>query len=219
MELNEYQWQLVDSVAIELVKRQGELNPGDNRAGIRGEVEKIIAYLRHGEQKQQSFSLWDYLETLVRQGNTIGHSGKTLDYFKAIQEVFKQYLSGLEQNNTELLQILGWVKRMMRYYGDAVPIEEVRNLATALPEETLSQRQAEIQAKVSEEKLTCGQEVEARITAIRGNKVTYTFFDTIPLAQKEPKLYQTFKEGQKVTVIITELKDDGGIKKFKYKPT
>jgi hypothetical protein len=217
MEMNDYQWQLAHSIAIELVKKQYNLD-SSKKSGIRGEFEKIIAYLRYGKQENLSISLVDYLETLVRQGKSIGHSGKTPEYYRAIQETCKPHAKYLESNLTDTLQIFGWVKRLMQYYLEAVPIEDLTALETDPIPEPTSQRQAEIKKTTANQKFEVGQEVEAKITTIKGNQVTYEILETIKLTEKEPKHAGSLQEGQIVTVTIAALKDDGNIKKVKYKP-
>ncbi|MFM6398528.1 MAG: hypothetical protein ACKPFF_17785, partial [Planktothrix sp.] len=115
-----------------------------------------------------------------------------------------------------LLQILGWVVRLMRYYKykDAVPMGELNTVETAPPIQ--SERQAEIAEVLASQKLTVGQQLEAKITGIKGNKVSYEVLGVIPKTQKEPKLAEKLKEGQTIQAEIVELKEDGSIKKVKF---
>jgi ABC-type uncharacterized transport system ATPase subunit len=57
--------------------------------------------------------------------------------------------------------------------------------------------------------------LEATVTAVKGNKVTYEILGTIKLTEKEPKKAKSLSEGQKVKVEILDLKEDGSIKKVK----
>ena len=66
------------------------------------------------------------------------------------------------------------------------------------------------------EELSELQHIEAIVTNIKNNKITYELLNKIKLTQKEPKHYKNLKEGQKVTVKISALKEDGNIKKIKY---
>jgi uncharacterized membrane protein len=60
-----------------------------------------------------------------------------------------------------------------------------------------------------------GQIVEAKVTAVKGNKVTYEILGTIRLTEKEPKKAQSLSEEQTVKVEILDLKEDGSPKKIK----
>jgi len=74
----------------------------------------------------------------------------------------------------------------------------------------------EIAATTSTHNFAIGQILEAKVTAIKGNKVTYEILGTIKLTEKEPKKAQTLSEGQTVKVEILDLKEDGSIKKLKW---
>jgi len=60
-----------------------------------------------------------------------------------------------------------------------------------------------------------GQIVEAKVTAVKGNKVTYEILGTIRLTEKEPKKAQSLSEEQTVKVEILDIKEDGSPKKVK----
>jgi polyribonucleotide nucleotidyltransferase len=113
-----------------------------------------------------------------------------------------------------MLQILGWVSRLMRYYkGAGVPIGEI-----AIPSAPIfeSSRQVEIARASSNRNFTVGQIVEAIIAAIKSIEVTYEITLTKQkLSKKEHRKAQLLQEGQKVKVEILELKEDGSIKKVK----
>ncbi len=107
-----------------------------------------------------------------------------------------------------MLQILGWAARLMQYYKE-VPIGEIS-------EPTIqSEREAELQAIRTAHDFQVGQTLDATITAIKGNRVTYEILGTIKLTQREPKQSERLLEGQSISVEITELRDDGNIKKIK----
>jgi hypothetical protein len=108
-----------------------------------------------------------------------------------------------------LLQILGWASRLMRYYKEAGSIGEV---VTPVVE---SARQVEIAKAIGSHEFAVGQIVEAKVTAVKGNKVTYEILGTIRLTEKEPKKAQSLSEGQTVKVEILDIKEDGSPKKVK----
>jgi hypothetical protein len=198
--LTEVQWQIAHAIAQTLVKEDTDVN----------ELGKAIAYLRtYVNQENAGARFFDYLKTLVRNGRQIGHSKRTTDYYENIENTCSQYLKAYQDDAAIMLQILGWASRLMRYYKDAGPIGEI----TAPVVE--SARQAEIAEVISTHNFAIGQILEATVTAVKGNKVTYEILGTIKLTEKEPKKANSLSEGQKVKVEILDLKEDGSIKKVR----
>jgi len=201
--LTENQWGIAHAIAQTLVKEQTDVN----------ELGKAIAYLRNAVNQNQADAtsrFFKYLKTLVGNGRQIGHSGKTTDYYRSIDKACSDCLKGFQGDASTLLQILGWASRLMRYYKEAGPIGEV---VTPVVE---SARQVEIAKAIGSHEFAVGQIVEAKVTAVKGNKVTYEILGTIRLTEKEPKKAQSFSEGQVVKVEVLDLKEDGSPKKVKY---
>lgn len=201
--LTENQWGIAHAIAQTLVKEQTDVN----------ELGKAIAYLRNAVNQNQADAnsrFFKYLKTLVGNGRQIGHSGKTTDYYRSIDKACSDCLKGFQGDASTLLQILGWASRLMRYYKEAGPIGEV---VTPVVE---SARQVEIAKAIGSHEFAVGQIVEAKVTAVKGNKVTYEILGTIRLTEKEPKKAQSLSEGQTVKVEILDIKEDGSPKKLKY---
>lgn len=204
-ELSEYQWQVAHKIAHTWVKDQQRIEPG--KEGIRSELGKAIAYLRSNPDAEVSH-FFTYLKTLVKQGKTIGHSGRTIEYYACIESACLQYLK--TESIADLLQVLGWAERLMQYYK-VTPIAEV---PTPIAQ---SARQAAIAAALSAQVLAIDQTLEATILAVRGVEVTYEIHQTAQkLTQKEHKKAAQLQPGQLVKVKITELKLDGAIKKLSW---
>lgn len=209
--LTEAQWQITHAIALTLVKDNTDVN----------ELGKAIAYLRASvNQPDAGAKFFRYLKTLVNNGRQIGHSGRTTDYYRSIERTCNQYLH--QQNAHTTLQILGWAARLMRYYKDASPIEEISLPPTPLSrggeEQHAGQdsaRQAEIAEVVQSHNFALDQILDATVLGIKGNKVTYEILETIKLTEKEPKKVVSLKEGQVVKVKITALREDGSIKSVK----
>lgn len=201
MQLTSPQWQIADAIARQLVLEETDIS----------EFRKCIAYLRAYADREETGKLFfDYLNTLARNGNRIGHSKKTQGYLESIAQTCQQYLGGHKDNLPVLLQVLGWAARLMQYYEASGPIGEI-------PQPKIqSEREAEIRAVSSSQDFQVGQQLEASVQGIKGNKVTYQILDAIKLTNKEPKNAENLSEGQTVTVEITALKPDGTIKKVKY---
>jgi len=200
--LTDNQWEIAHAIAQTLVKEQTDVN----------ELGKAIAYLRNAVNQNQADAnsrFFKYLKTLVGNGRQIGHSGKTTDYYRSIDKACSDCLKGFQGDASTLLQILGWASRLMRYYKEAGPIGEV--VAPVVE----SARQVEIAKAIGSHEFAVGQIVEAKVTAVKGNKVTYEILGTIRLTEKEPKKAQSIAEGQTVKVEILDLKEDGSLRKVK----
>jgi len=200
--LTENQWEIAHAIAQTLVKEQTDVN----------ELGKAIAYLRNAVNQDRADAnsrFFKYLKTLVGNGRQIGHSSKTTDYYRSIDKACSDCLKGFEGDASTLLQILGWASRLMRYYKEAGPIGEV--VAPVVE----SARQVEIAKAIGSHEFAVGQMVEAKVTAVKGNKVTYEILGTIRLTEKEPKKAQSLSEGQVVKVEVLDIKEDGSPKKVK----
>ncbi|MEQ9356850.1 hypothetical protein [Coleofasciculus chthonoplastes] len=197
-ELTENEWKIAHAIAQTLVKADTDAN----------ELGKAIAYLRN-YANQDGKKLFDYLKTLVRNGRQIGHSKRTSDYYQSIDNACNQYLKAYQDNPPVMLHILGWSYRLMRYYQNAEPVGEISAPVVE------SARQAEIAEVVSTHDFKVGQILDATVTGVKGNKVTYTILETIKLTEKEPKKAKLLSEGQMIKVEIMVLKEDGSLKKVK----
>jgi hypothetical protein len=81
------------------------------------ELAKVATYLRTHLDGAQFFRL---LDTMVKNGQHLARTGRTLDYYRDIQDVCQQHLgpyrNAKEKKAEEMAQILGWAVRLMRYY-------------------------------------------------------------------------------------------------------
>jgi hypothetical protein len=203
MSLTDKQWEIAHAIAQTLVQEHTDAN----------EVSKAVAYLRTViDQNDATSRFLTYLKTLVRDGKMIGHSKKTSEYYSSIETICSQYFKSNSDAST-ILQILGWVSRLMKYYNNSgVPIGEITAPTAVVVE---SARQVEI-AKVTEsQEFKEGDIIDAKVTKVNGNKVSYEILGIIKLTQKEPKKASLLQEGQTVKVEVAELKEDGSIKKVK----
>ncbi|MFO7030374.1 hypothetical protein B9T07_10105 [Limnospira fusiformis CCALA 023] len=205
--LCERQWNLAHKVAIDLVLDDADTN----------ELGKALSYLRAIQQEPDAGKQFlRYLETLAKQGYRIGHSKRTSGYFASMESVCKQHLQGDLENGARLLAIIGWSFRLMRYYKEGVPPETLRQRGDEIKvTEGKSKRQQEIEEAIANVDISVGSKLDAIVTGINKNKVTCEMLGTIRLTPKEPRKASYLSEGQTVRVEITELKDDGTIKKIK----
>jgi len=77
------------------------------------EVAKALRYLRDHKSGPRFFH---YLRTVVDEGRAVVRSGRTLDYYRQIEQVCQQHLSPYRDDPETMAKILGWAVRLMRYY-------------------------------------------------------------------------------------------------------
>lgn len=191
-DLTATQWQVADAIARQLVLDDADAN----------ELRKTIAYLRaYSDREDAGKKFFNYLNTLARNGNRIGHSKKTQGYLESIAQTCQQYLETYKSDVPVMLQILGWAARLMQYYKEAGPIGEVLQ-----PASIQSERETQIQTVSAGQRFHLGQKLEALVVGIKGNKVTYEILGVIRLTEKEPKKATSLTEGESTTVEVKALK-------------
>lgn len=104
--LQDEHWDIAHKIAQLLVLDKTDVN----------ELDKAIAYLRvNSEQPKAGSKFFKYLSILVKNGEYISHSNKTVEYYESIAEACQQ-LQPYKHDALLMIQILGWAKRLMRYY-------------------------------------------------------------------------------------------------------
>ncbi len=202
-ELNESQWQTAHIMARLLVQAKMDKN----------ELKKANAYLRaYVDVADGGERFFKYLQNLVHGGDKISHSKRTPDYYRSLDEVCVKYLKSVQSTPQSMLDILGWVGRLMHYY-EGKPIAEL--IDAPIEVTVMSSRQSEIAQAAASQEFSMDQEIEAKVTKIAGNKVSYEILGVIRLTEKEPKKAALLTVNQIVRVRIVSLKDDGGIKSVK----
>ena len=208
--LTNTQWQAAHAIARDLVLAEADVN----------ELGKAIAYLRSAINRDAATAgtqFFKFLAALVRSGNQIGHSGRTIGYYRAVDKACKAHLSSEASDAQSLLQILGWAARLMRYYK-VTPIGEIVEIEFQEPEVTaVTERQAAIEALKTTQAFEEGQIIEAQVEKkqSKGSKVTY-LIGGIPFTEKEPKTFDQIPESGTVKVQIKSLKEDSSINHIKF---
>jgi hypothetical protein len=201
-QLTDAQWQIADAIARQMVLDGADLN----------ELRKAMAYLREIVSKENAGKqFFDYLKTLVRHGNTIGHSKRTVDYYRSLDAICTQYLTDYQGDAPKMLFLLGWAARLVKYYKEGVPTGEL-----TVPE-IKSERKVELMAIAMANSFKIGQQLDAVVATINKTKVTYETIGKVRLSNNEHKLLKAnlLSEGQTLKVEVIELRDDGTIKKIK----
>lgn len=202
-ELTENQWKIAHIIARQLVQEGTDVN----------ELKKATAYLRTCvDVPEGGKRFFKYLQNLVFSGDKISHSKRTLDYYRSLNRACCQYIQPLQDTPQMMLDILGWVGRLVAYYQEA-PIAEL--LEAPMDVVVESSKQAAIRQAAQTMDWAIGLAVVAEVDKIDGNKVTYKLPGEIRLTQKKPKRISVLEIGQAVQVEVLELRESGVPKKVK----
>lgn len=106
------------------------------------EAQKVLAYLR---SKRDGRALFDYLQTVVNNGNAVIRSSRTLDYYHNLLTACQRHLRPLQHDYEELVKAYAWSLRLLRYYR-TVPTAAEEKRAETQPQ-TAAPRQAPPAAK------------------------------------------------------------------------
>ena len=105
-QMNETQWKIAHNLAFDLVDWGTDPN----------ELGKVIAFVRrHQDDTDAKSRLMLLVQRLASSRNALIRSRQTQEYYKNIQQVCEEYLYDISEP-AELLLILGWSLRLMRYY-------------------------------------------------------------------------------------------------------
>ena len=203
--MEEKQWSIAHDIAFDLVDRGTDPN----------ELGKVIAFVR---QNKAESDIKDRLTSLVQRlsntRNALIRSRQTQRFYRNIQESFEEHLHDIE-DTTELLLILGWSLRLMRYYR----IEPKRAVEEQQPQQPKQERTAQkpkiIPLPLPKEKpkpnIKTGERVNATILEKEGFKVTVQL-DT---DNKEELIferpYYPGAVGAQVKLRVIEINEDGHV--------
>ena len=162
--MDKKQWEIAHDIAFDLVDWGTDPN----------ELGKVIAFIRrHQGESDAKNRLMTLVQRLANTRNALIRSRQTQRFYRNIQEACEKHLHNISDTG-EILIILGWSLRLMRYYR----VEPKRATEEQLPQEQKqTQKQPTMQSsflKKEEEKpkIKKGDRVNATILKKEGNKVT-----------------------------------------------
>ena len=104
--MDKKQWTIAHDIAFDLV--DGGTDPN--------EFGKVVAFMRrHQGDNNAKNRLTSLVQRLANSHNALIRSRQTQRFYRNIQEACQEHLRGINET-TELLLILGWSLRLMRYY-------------------------------------------------------------------------------------------------------
>ena len=89
--------------------------------------------LRDERETFTTASYFEFLDAVVKNGESVVRSGRTLDYYRALRDVSLQYLRPYSESPSLMLEILGWTGRLLRYYETLQTSSRPRIVETTKP--------------------------------------------------------------------------------------
>ena len=163
--MDKKQWSIAHDIAFDLVDWGTDPN----------ELGKVIAFIRRyrGENDAKN-RLMSLVQRLANTHNALIRSRQTQGYYRNIQEACQEHLRDISDTG-EILTILGWSLRLMRYYGvePERAAEEQRRPRESRQAPKQRPTQTPQPPKAPEKpKIRVGQKVNATILKKDGFKVT-----------------------------------------------
>ena len=163
--MDKKQWSIAHDIAFDLVDWGTDPN----------ELGKVVAFMRRykGESDAKN-RLMSLIQRLANTRNALIRSRQTQRFYRNIQDAFAKHLYDINDTN-ELLSILGWSLRLMRYYRVEPEHATEEQRRPQEPRQTPKQRptQTPQQPKPPEKpKVKAGDKVNATILKKDGFNVT-----------------------------------------------
>lgn len=163
--MKQRQWNIAHDLAFDLVDWGTDPN----------ELGKVVAFVRRNKQEDKiKDRLTPLVQRLSNTRNALIRSRQTQRFYRNIQDAFEKHLHNIEDTK-ELLLILGWSLRLMRYYR----VEPKRAIEEQLPQKPEQQKpkqpsmeSAFLKPEVEKPKNKVGDRVNATILKKDGFKVT-----------------------------------------------
>ena len=163
--MNEKQWEIAHDIAFDLVDWGTDPN----------ELGKVIAFIRrHRGESDAKNRLITLVRRLADTQNALIRSRQTQRFYQNIQEACQQHLRAIN-DASELLTILGWSLRLMRYYRVEPERATEAQRRPQEPRQTSKPRPTQTPQPPKEPekpKIRVGDRVNATILKKAGSKIT-----------------------------------------------
>lgn len=163
--MNKKQWSIAHDIAFDLVDWGTDPN----------ELGKVVAFMRrYKDESEAKNRLLSLIQRLANTRNALIRSRQTQGFYRNIQEACETHLHDVSDTG-EILTILGWSLRLMRYYRvePERAVEEQRRpqaqQRTPEPRPTQTPQQPK---ELEKPKVKAGDRVNAKILEKDGFKVT-----------------------------------------------
>ena len=163
--MDEKQWEIAHDIAFDLVDWGTDPN----------ELGKVIAFIRrHQGESDTKNRLMMLVQRLANTRNALIRSRQTQRFYRNIQEACQKHLRNISDTD-EILTVLGWSLRLMRYYRVEPERAAEAQRRSQEPRQTPQPRptqRLQTQREPEKPKVRVGQKVNATILEKDGSKVT-----------------------------------------------
>ena len=204
--MDKRQWEIAHDIAFDLVDWGTDPN----------ELGKVIAFIRrHKGESDAKSRLMSLVQRLANTQNALIRSRQTQRFYRNIQEACQKHLRDISDTN-EILTVLGWSLRLMRYYRvepERAADEQRRPQEPRQTPEPRSAQRQQLPKAPEKPRVRVGQKVDATILKKEGSKVTVQLQtgENEELVFEGP--YYPKKVGEKVKLRVTEVNAAGKINK------
>ena len=204
--MDKRQWEIAHDIAFDLVDWGTDPN----------ELGKVIAFIRrHKGESDAKSRLMSLVQRLANTQNALIRSRQTQRFYRNIQEACQKHLRDISDTN-EILTVLGWSLRLMRYYRvepERAADEQRRPQEPRQTPEPRSAQRQQLPKAPEKPRVRVGQKVNATILKKEGSQVTVQLQtgENEELVFEGP--YYPKKVGEKVKLRVTEVNAAGKINK------
>ncbi len=191
--MDKKRWSIAHDIASELVDRGTDPN----------EFGKVVAFMRqYRDNNDAKKRLKLLLERMANSRYSLIRSHQTQRFYRNIQDVCQKHLRNIDETK-ELLLLLGWSMRLMRYY-------RVEPKCAAEEQRTPRLRKHQRDQKELQTKVRKGQRVNAEVISYDGRTVVVRLIDN----QNEEVQFQQIaphKSGVRVKVKVQGVDNTGRV--------
>ena len=204
--MDKKQWEIAHDIAFDLVDWGTDPN----------ELGKVIAFIRrHQGESDAKNRLMTLVQRLANTRNALIRSRQTQRFYRNIQEACEKHLHNISDTG-EILTILGWSLRLMRYYSVEPERAANEQRRPQEPRQTPKPRPTQTSQlpKASEKpKVKVGARVNATILKKDGFKVTVRLQTDENEVLVFERPYYPKKVGEKIKLRVQGVNESGRVTK------
>ena len=202
-QMNEKLWKIAHNLAFDLVERRTDPN----------ELGKVIAFVRrHQDDTDAKSRLMLLVQRLASSRSAPIRSGRTQEYYENIQQVCEDYLYDISEP-AELLLILGWSRRLMRYYSEEPTFAVEYEFEPSPVNPPAPPTPAPPTPKPEPPKVKVGKKVNAKVLKKDGFKVTVQLQTDAREEVTFERPYYPGQIGQVKKLRVTAVDSEGKVRK------
>lgn len=133
-DLTDKELRVAEKIAQALASSQVRINRKSN--GLETELKSVVSYLSSRKvQANKSVDLYKYLDAMIEHSEMIASEiDKNSDqrrnspkYYRNIKKACENYIDLNAHNPTQVVRILGWTARLIRYYKTKGQTEDIQH--------------------------------------------------------------------------------------------